>query len=179
MEEYRKIRLLPEQVEILKTELERRHMDSNFITESLKSKSEEGYARELNDLNISSYDPIFEHDIAAAFEREGQLEALLKRAEVVNDYNAEQVDIGTKFELSCDYGDNDVERNTYILVDDIYGRNEENPYISINSPIGKSAYGKKVGEKFIVRLPKGDRTNKNKIKLIFQFFLIYGAFKII
>ena len=40
--------------------------------------------------------------------------------------------------------------------DEVYDRNDEIVQVSIASPLGKAMIGKKVGETFIVKAPKGD-----------------------
>lgn len=56
-----------------------------------------------------------------------------------------------------DISDNKIFKQFLVGIDEIYETENEYERISIASPIGKSMIGKKVGENFLVKAPRGKR----------------------
>lgn len=151
METVKKIKLLPEQVATLKAELESKFMEKSGYLDEAKSTSGEFSISDGSE-NKKTFDTSLLFDIARTTTRAKEISSLLKKCEVVTKYNAEEIQIGTKFDVVCDFGDKDIEKSTLILVQTKDGANSE-AYISVDSPIGEALVGQKEGVPFAILMP--------------------------
>lgn len=83
-----------------------------------------------------------------------ELSDILARAQVIDPSSYEHDSV--KFGSSVVIMDIDSEKESKYTLVGICESNLEKGYISINSPIAKAMLGKKVGDEFRVRLPKGE-----------------------
>lgn len=108
-------------------------------------------AKDLGDLseNAEYQDAKDEQGFIAG--RIAELENLINKSEVIQENNSKEiVNIGSTIKVRC--GQNEY---SYTIV----GFNEANPakgLISNESPIGRAFLGRKIGEKVVVRVPKGE-----------------------
>lgn len=86
--------------------------------------------------------------------RIAELSDILARAQVIDPLSYEHDSV--KFGSSVVIMDIDSEKESKYTLVGICESNLEKGYISINSPIAKAMLGKKVGDEFRVRLPKGE-----------------------
>ncbi|MBK1963455.1 transcription elongation factor GreA [Campylobacter novaezeelandiae] len=86
--------------------------------------------------------------------RIAELSDILARAQVIDPSSYEHDSV--KFGSSVVIMDIDSEKESKYTLVGICESNLEKGYISINSPIAKAMLGKKVGNEFRVRLPKGE-----------------------
>lgn len=86
--------------------------------------------------------------------RIAELSDILARAQVIDPSSYEHNSV--KFGSSVVIMDIDSEKESKYTLVGICESNLEKGYISINSPIAKAMLGKKVGDEFRVRLPKGE-----------------------
>lgn len=108
------------------------------------------YAKSLGDLSENAE----YHDARAAqAELEDeiiQLEEILKRAEIIGHKHGSTVSVGSTITIKKEGG----EEKTFDVVGSAEADLSQNK-ISVNSPIGKGAFGKKKGETFEIETPKG------------------------
>lgn len=145
--------LLPEQLEALRRESEELcNYQGKLLAEKTIANADCG-SRVGSD-GFSTFDNILINDISNTAKRAKELSYILKNHVVLATYDSQSVQIGTKVKLVLDYGNGDIERNDYILVEELHGINNSN-YVSINSFVGRAALGKDQGETFDVFGDKG------------------------
>ena len=110
------------------------------------------YARSLGDLSENAEYQQARELQAAVEERIAKLETILKQAKIVREEGgSDNVSMGSKVTVQKEGGD---DKHTYTIVgaeeaDILSGK------ISYHSPLGASLMGKKKGEEFTFRTPKG------------------------
>ncbi|MCD6450499.1 MAG: transcription elongation factor GreA [Thermotogaceae bacterium] len=142
----KKIRLTREGYEKLKKELEElRHILIYEISERIKE------ARELGDISENSEYEAAKDEQGRISSRIMEIEELLNSAEIIDKTDNEHVDLGSWVVLkNISTGEELKIRIVTPQEADIF-----NGKISVDSPIGKSIIGRKVGEKVKVNSPKG------------------------
>lgn len=136
-------KLLPVQVENLR----KQHDDSLLKLKSLNILKNEEFAdnkvasgKELNlglDTSLLGNLSIATKDYKEAKEKLGNYE-------LIEPNNSEIIGLGSTFEISMNYGDFD-DKETFTLVE-VHNVCDDSSLISVVSPLGKAALGKKVGD---------------------------------
>ena len=111
----------------------------------------------LKTKNKEYYNYFGDNEFVPNLDKLAKYEQILKTSEYVKDINVNKVDIGTKFEIR--FSDSSDIRK-YTLVENTIGVNPSEGYISINSPLGESIYGKSEDEKFEYTTIKHNRISK-------------------
>ncbi|MEK7194571.1 MAG: transcription elongation factor GreA [Patescibacteria group bacterium] len=114
------------------------------------------YAKSLGDLSENAEYHEARNAQAVVEDRINHLENLLKSASIVSSHDTGTVNVGTTVTLKRE---NDSSKKTFIIV----GSEEAdaaNGKISVRSPLGSSAMGKKKGESFSFNSPSGAMTYK-------------------
>src|SRR3990172_5812632 len=109
-------------------------------------------AREMGDLSENGAYTAARFELGATDRRLRQLRYLLRFGKVYEAKASGTIGFGNSVTLACDG-----KQLTYTLV----GKFESNPAkhkLSVDSPLGKSLMGKRVGEKVVVSAPAGTRT---------------------
>jgi len=142
----RRVRLTREGYEKLKKELdELRHKLIYEISERIKE------ARELGDISENSEYEAAKDEQGRISSRIMEIERLLNSAEIIDSTDTSHVDVGSWVILkNLSTGEEmKIRLVTPQEADIFHGK------ISVDSPIGKSILGRKVGEKVKVNAPKG------------------------
>ena len=145
-ESNRRVRLTREGYEKLKKELdELRHKLIYEISERIKE------ARELGDISENSEYEAAKDEQGRISSRIMEIERLLNSAEIIDSTDTSHVDVGSWVILkNLSTGEEmKIRLVTPQEADIFHGK------ISVDSPIGKSILGRKVGEKVKVNAPKG------------------------
>jgi transcription elongation factor GreA len=139
--------LSQEKFEQLKKELE------NLKTNKRKEIADElEFAKALGDLSENAEYHEARESQAALEERISQLESILSNVEIVATHSSNQVEVGSVVHIQKF---TEKTKNTYTIV----GSEEADTAagkISFKSPIGQALLGKKKGEEFKFRTPKGE-----------------------
>lgn len=85
------------------------------------------------------------------------IDLMLKTAEDVTPTESEVLEIGKEFTIAIDYGDDDKDVFTGILVEEKAVTNLN--LTSIGSPLGNAIVGRKIGDDFSYTLEKGYKVN--------------------
>jgi len=88
-----------------------------------------------------------------------ELEQLLRNAEIIREYNAEQIEVGTKFVATLKFSKTGLKTEKYILID--FSLNpklsfDEYKPVSVNSPFGMAIRSKKMNETILYATPDND-----------------------
>lgn len=143
--------LTQEKFDSFKKELE--HLKTVKRTEIARDLE---YAKALGDLSENAEYHEARNEQALVEDRINHLEALLKSASIVSSHGTDTVVVGTTITLTRD---KDKAEKTFTIV----GSEESDAAsgkISVRSPIGSAALGKKKGESFSVETPSGAMTYK-------------------
>ena len=85
------------------------------------------------------------------------IDLMLKTSETVNPTESDLLEVGKEFTVSIDYGYDDKEVFTGILVEEKAVPNLN--LTSIGSPLGRAIVGRKIGDDFSYTLEKGYKVN--------------------
>ncbi len=117
----------------------------------------------LPDKNYSKdYDEI-EHEVKNRLEEYKEIRNLLNNSTFLKNRSLDKVEVGTKFEVRFF---DDEETESMILVDKLNGVPSTLGFVSIESPLGKSIVGHKVGEEFSYKIDDNDRSVKIDCSLV-------------
>ncbi|MBE6144229.1 MAG: hypothetical protein E7169_01495 [Firmicutes bacterium] len=141
-----KTKLLPEQVEWIKTRLEELRTEiDNARSELLNSETRPFHASPEGFNYVPDFGTFSQ--LGRLKKEMEELDSILGDSEIVTEYNANQIDIGTRFVASLDFGNGEVVTDHYILVSKGFSKVDEDIYyITLDSPTGRAVYGKKVNE---------------------------------
>jgi|SRR3989344_505938 len=144
-----KVYLSKEKVEELKKELEHLKTDGRKeVAERLE------YTKSLGDISENAEYQDARDEQAAVEERIGIIESLLKSAVVVSVHKGDIADMGSVVTIALDGSE---KNQTYTLVSSEEASVEEGK-ISNKSPLGEAIFGKKKGDTFKYKTPRGEVT---------------------
>ena len=162
------MKLIPEQVQNIRCEILAREQEKIMFDEYYDDqKALGGTDQELNCIVKDETINFQNHQNKTRLE---ELKNILLTGEYVKKINTDQIDIGTKFYLEFE-GE---EKEKYTLVDTKECLSSINGFISKDSPLGKSIYGKKENEEFSIKTQYGIETGM--IKEIIQDPKEYSSF---
>ena len=150
------MKLIPEQlkgIEKAAAELkEERKSFKAYIDERRETNERDGY-------KIICIDHCTEDEIITNAIKLSKLQKIVDTAEIIDTPNNNQIGIGSTFKLKMADDLDDDELEEYTLVEKAIGVTIFDGYISLDSKLGQSVYGKHVGENFSYKLsPKANDT---------------------
>lgn len=86
-----------------------------------------------------------------------EIELILKVSEDIKPVQSDKLEVGYEFTVSLDYGDDDKDLHTGILVEEKVAANSN--LTSIASPLGKAIVGRRIGENFNYTVQKDFHVN--------------------
>lgn len=148
------LKLLPQQVEALKKEVE--GLNAQYLKLVEDAKNEDKFNVSCDSQGITD---VIDHSttekLSYISRRVKEISNCLKCHELVTEYSKDSIQIGTEFEVFMKFSEDDKEQGTYRLVDDTIGFSYEDNCVSVNSPLGAAAHNKKVGDQFSYKIPAG------------------------
>ncbi len=152
-----KLRLVPEQIQLLKEEFLKVNKDKNSVLADRMINSDEIKASdEGKGFSFSSATYQEETEFIQLTSRQREIAKIIENSLVVSEYHEDYIDLGTVFEISFL---DDEEPEIYTLVEkrvSTESSSGNNRFISLDSPIGRSVYGKRESEPFACVIPGGD-----------------------
>ncbi len=138
--------LTAEKLAEFKTELE-------FLTRTKRKEIAESleYAKALGDLSENAEYHEARGEQASVEDRISRLEQILKNAVLIEVHDTGKVSIGSKFTVRK-VGEKEKKQFTIVSPEESDAKEGK---ISVKSPIGQAAYGKKKGDEFSFKTPSG------------------------
>lgn len=145
------MKIIPEQVKYLREEIKKLRKELASYEQYYLERDKEVGTQET--CMVFCGDSITEHQIAKNYKTLKMYEKFLLVGEYVRKPETDRIGIGTKFSLKFD---GETTEENYTMVEVLIGKHMFNEAITIESPIGKSIIGKKVGEYFSYKIGSND-----------------------
>lgn len=136
-------KFLPEQIENLKKQLETEKMKYKGIVELKKESFAE---KKLGEESRVQEDSVIIESFITNTNTLNEIRSKLLNCEIIEPNYNDEIGIGSTFEISLFFEDEE-DKSVFTLVETRLPKDPAN-FISIDSPLGKSVFGKKQGDNF-------------------------------